>query len=85
MKVSIKNMVCNRCITAVYSEFEKLNIMPLHVGLGEVELKEELSSQQVSQLQKDLNHLDLNYLRTAGKLIEKIKTYIIQQIHYKDE
>ena len=78
-------MVCNRCIIAVSSEFEKLGIMPLHISLGEVELKDELSPQQVSQLRKNLNHLGFELLTDKKKkLVEKIKNYIIQQVHYNE-
>jgi AraC-like DNA-binding protein len=85
MMMYIKNMVCNRCITAVSAEIEKLNIMPLHISLGEVELKDELSSQQISQLQINLNHLGFELLTDGRKkLIEKIKNYIIQHVHYNE-
>src|SRR5687768_1032117 len=85
MKINIKNMVCNRCITAVRSEFEKLNITPLHVSLGEVEVKDELTSQQSSQLQKNLNHLGFELLTDSRrKLIEEIKNYIIRHVHYNE-
>ena len=78
-------MVCNRCITAVRTEFENLDIIPLHVSLGEVELKDELPPQKISQLQKNLNYLGFELLTDSRKkLIEKIKNYIIQQVHYNE-
>ena len=42
MKVSIKNMVCNRCIMVVTSVFEKHDAKPIHVELGEAETKDEI-------------------------------------------
>ena len=70
-------MVCNRCINAVGEEFKKINIMPLHIDLGEIELKEELSSQQNSEIQKSLNQLGFELLTDSRKkLIEKIKTLL---------
>ena len=78
-------MVCNRCITAVRTDFENLHIMPLHVGLGEVELKDDLPPQQISQLQENLNHLGFELLTDSRKkLIEKIKNYIIRHVHYNE-
>ena len=78
-------MVCNRCITAVRTEFEKLNINPLYVSLGEVDIKDELSSSQISQLQKNLSRLGFELLTDSRKkLIEKIKNYIIQHVHYNE-
>ncbi len=78
-------MVCNRCINAVGEEFKKLNIMPLHIDLGELELIEELSSQQNSEIQKSLNQLGFELLTDSRKkLIEKIKNFIIQQVHYNE-
>src|SRR5687767_1401566 len=85
MKIYIKNMVCNRCISAVRTEFEKLGIVPLRVELGEVELKDELSPQQISQLQKNLNNPGFELLTdNRKKLIEKIKNHIIQHVHYNE-
>ena len=76
-------MVCNRCITAVRTEFENLNIKPLYVSLGEVDIKDELSSPQISQLQKNLSNLGFELLTDSRKkLIEKIKNFIIQHVHY---
>jgi AraC family transcriptional regulator len=41
MKLTIKNMVCPRCITSVEQLLEKNNLQAKYVRLGEVELKKE--------------------------------------------
>jgi AraC-like DNA-binding protein len=87
MVLFIKNMVCERCKMVVKSELVKLNLHPLNVALGEVTLQEQ-------ELTKEQRHKVSESLRSAGfeliddkksKLIEQIKTFIIDTIHHKDE
>ncbi len=81
MKVYIKNMVCNRCITAVKQEFEKLKLDPLHVGMGEVEVKSPLTSGQKIDLNQNLKLLGFELLDDQKqKQIEKIKNLLIERV-----
>jgi AraC family transcriptional regulator len=81
MKYYVKNMVCNRCILVVKQELVKMNLQPLHVGMGEVELKEPLKETQKEQLDQKLKALGFELLDDKKqKLIEKIKTLIIQKV-----
>lgn len=74
-------MVCNRCITAVKAEFEKMNVQPLHVALGEVELKRPLTAKQQQKVTEKLNSLGFELLDDQKqKRIEKIKSLLIQQV-----
>jgi len=57
MHFYIKNMVCNRCKTAVQNEFEKIGVHPIAVELGEVETSEEITQQQLSELKNSLKHI----------------------------
>ena len=83
MTVYIRNMVCNRCIMAVQSELQKLNIEYNKLILGEVELRGELTGLQRKELEKNLAALGFELLDDAKQqLIEKIKTTVIQHIHY---
>jgi len=78
----IKNMVCNRCITAVQQLVEESGYHPEKVTLGEVLLKEDLSSDQLTSLDKRL--MDLGFERIddrKGRLVEAIKNKVIEKIH----
>ncbi len=76
-------MVCNRCITAVKQEFEKLGITPVAVSLGVVTLTDFPDDKQLAQLKEGLVSLGFELLDDEKKkLIEKIKNIIIEQVHY---
>lgn len=82
-RIYIKNMVCDRCKMVVKSEFEKLNITPLSVDLGEVVLREPLDESQKQQLAERLDSLGFSLIDDRKKrLIEQVKTLIIQLVHY---
>jgi AraC family transcriptional regulator len=81
MKMTVKNMVCNRCILVVKQEFEKAGITRLAVNLGEVELHKPLTEEEVVQISKQLTSLGFEILDDKNqKLIEKIKTILIEKI-----
>jgi AraC-like DNA-binding protein len=83
MHLYIRNMVCNRCIMAVKSELEKLGHDPLHVQLGEVELKEDISGEELKVFKNRLDELGFELIDDSkSKLIEKIKLIVIQLIHH---
>jgi len=82
-KLYIKNMVCDRCKMVVKSELEKLGISPLHVDLGEVTLDTPLSNKQKSELKSNLYPLGFELIDDKkSRLIEQIKTLIIELVHY---
>jgi len=86
MRLYVKNMVCNRCIMVVKNEFEKLGYAPLAVQLGEVEIKEELSSAQITEIDNRLKEFGFELIdNTKSRIIEKIKTSIVQLIHHSNE
>lgn len=86
MKLLIKNMVSLRCKLIVRSELEKLHLPYTQVELGEVELTEELSAQQVEELKSALLKFGLEVMEDKkSMLIEKIKNIIVEMIHYTDE
>lgn len=87
MKLYIKNMVCNRCILVVQNELLKIGIQPMHVALGEVELKEEyLDKKTLDQLDAALKLLGFERIDDRkARLIEKTKNIIIQIIHHSDQ
>jgi AraC family transcriptional regulator len=79
----IKNMVCNRCVTAVTDVFEKLGLTPEKVTLGEVVVAEDkLNADLLQKIDQEL--LSLGFERIddrKGRLVESIKNKVIAMIH----
>lgn len=85
MKLSIKNMVCCRCMVVVKQVFENMQIIPLYVQLGEVELEKELSTVQMNYLRNWLSEKGFELLDDRKlMLVEKVKNLIIEIIHRTD-
>ncbi|MEX1192462.1 MAG: AraC family transcriptional regulator [Brumimicrobium sp.] len=85
MKLYIKNMVCSRCKMVVKSELEKLGLHPLLVELGEVEIKENDIGKIKEDLLHSLQHLGFDLIDDKkSRTIEKIKNYIVDLVHYKN-
>ena len=84
MKVYIKNMVCDRCLMAVENELDNLNIKAKNVELGKVDLGEyDLSDDQLTSLSERLVKIGFEIIDDKkSKIIERIKTFIIEQVHY---
>ena len=79
-------MVCIRCKMVVKSELEKLGLHHITVDLGEVEIAEEISEKQRADLSIALKKYGLELMDDKKSiLIEKIKTIIIELVHYTDE
>jgi len=84
MHIYIKNMVCNRCITAVKSLLNELQLPCNSVQLGEVILEKELTAKQTVMLKDRLAQLGFELLDdNKKKIIEQIKKFIIEQVHYE--
>lgn len=79
-------MVSNRCKMAVKEELKKLGLHFIVVDLGEVEIMEELSSEQRGQLKIALHNSGLELMDDKkAMLIEKIKNVIIEMVHHTNE
>lgn len=87
MVLYIKNMVCNRCKTAVLHLLNEAGVQPLHIALGEVTVADSL-------LTDDVLHTISQSLLLAGfelidnrksRIIEKIKNLVIELVHRTDE
>lgn len=77
----IKNMVCNRCKTAVVNELKDLGVLPLEVNLGEVRLEREISDAEREQISKRLENLGFELFEDKkSRLVEQIKALIIELI-----
>lgn len=85
MEFHIKNMVCARCISAVSAELKKHNLQPLHIDLGAATVAEqEISKETQLALFSGLQTLGFELLDNAkSKVIEKIKSLIINKIHHQ--
>jgi AraC-like DNA-binding protein len=79
-------MVCIRCKMVVKSELEKLGLHYISVDLGEAEIKENISPEQLNKFSEGLKKSGLELMDDKKSiLVEKIKNIIIEQVHYTDE
>lgn len=82
----IKNMVCDRCITAVRLELEKLHIATESIVLGEVELSLPLETQLKLKLKDNLELIGFELLEDKkNQLVEKVKNIIVDLIHHRSK
>lgn len=86
MKVYVKNMVCPRCIMAVETILNSLQIDYKKVSLGEIELNGQLGTDDMIKLSHQLQFIGFEVIDDRKRqLIERIKNYIIQFIHHDKE
>ena len=79
-------MVCIRCKMVVKAELEKLGLHYSIVELGETEIMETITPEQRTQLDTALRKSGLELMDdNRSMLIEKIKSVIIELVHYTDE
>ena len=86
MKLHIKYMMSNRCKELVKEELKKLGLHFIIVDLGEVDVMETLSMEQIELLKKALlaSGLELMDDRKAT-MIDRIKSSIIEMVYESDE
>ncbi|SHH90484.1 AraC-type DNA-binding protein [Chryseolinea serpens] len=86
MKLYIKYMVSLRCKMIVKEALEKLGLHDTALDLGLVEILEEITPEQRQRLKETLGRSGLELLDDKKSiLIDKIKTVIIEMIHYSEE
>ncbi len=86
MKLYIKYMVSLRCKMLVKEELEKLGIECVSVDLGVVEIQDGITDEQLETFAKNLEKAGLELLENEKNiLVEKIKSVIVEMIHYEDE
>lgn len=79
-------MVSNRCKIIVKQELKSLGLHFIVVGLGEVEIMEEITSEQRHLLKTALLSSGLELMEDKKAiLIEKIKSVVVEMVHYADE
>lgn len=86
MKLYIKYMVSIRCKMLVKTELDNLGLKYGTIDLGEVEIKEQISDDQIKQLKTSLLRSGLELMDDKRAiLIEKIKNVIIEMVHCTEE
>jgi len=79
-------MVCIRCKMVVKSELDKLGLHHTRVELGEAEIMEDISAEQMRKLNIALKKTGLELMDDNKTImVEKIKTIIIELIHYNED
>ncbi|WP_319478864.1 AraC family transcriptional regulator [uncultured Draconibacterium sp.] len=86
MKLYIKNMVCIRCQMVVKAELEKLGLRYVYVKIGEANIIGDVQLEQLEQLKVDLKKAGLLLMdNKKSVLVEKIKSAIIELVHYTED
>ncbi len=86
MKLYIKNMVCIRCKMVVKAELKKLGVHYVAVDLGEADIKDDISEQQLAELDIALRKSGLELMDDKKSLlVERIKMVIIELVHYTED
>ncbi|MFV0531397.1 MAG: helix-turn-helix domain-containing protein [Flavobacteriales bacterium] len=84
IELSVKNMVCNRCIKVIREELMRNKIDFVRVDLGKIELDKELSEKQKENLLQILEKEGFELLEDKNQQrINFIKNYVIEQIHQR--
>ncbi len=80
--IYIKNMVCNRCIMVVKTEFEKLGVEIRNISLGEVITVRPLENLPMKEINEVLVKNGFEIIEDQkAQIVEKIKNYIIKIIY----
>lgn len=83
--IFIKNMVCNRCILVISQILKKLNYTPLKIELGKAIVQEPLESGDREAIRHALEEYGFELIDDKRlHLIEKIRTAVIELVHYED-
>lgn len=86
MKLYIKYMVSLRCKMIVKDALETMGLRYSSLDLGVVETLEDLTPEQLLKFKEKLSHAGLQLLDDKRSiLIDRIKTVIIEMIHYSEE
>jgi YesN/AraC family two-component response regulator len=79
-------MVCSRCKMVVSAELEKNGLSPKTVDLGEVEIEEELTKEQLHKLGPSFKKLGFELIdNKKSRIIEKIKNEIVKLVHHSND
>ena len=77
-QLSIKNMVCPRCVMAVTSVLQSLGYNVAQVNIGNATVTDDLTASQLDTLDAHLRKIGFELLRNEDDaLVERIKTAVI--------
>jgi AraC-like DNA-binding protein len=76
-------MVCDRCILVIKNVMHELNLQPVSVIMGEVDLDDhELNEEELIQIKQAIEPLGFELVSNKKQaLIEQIKTMLIKLVH----
>ena len=81
-KLLIKNMVCQRCVLTVENILNDLKIPYHQVVLGEVDLAQKLSENELKEIGGQLNKVGFELIeKRVNKIIEDIKRAVIEYLN----
>lgn len=81
----VKNMVCDRCISAVQKIFEESDISVKSVKLGEVVTGASLTKAQHQRLSQSLSTAGFELLESReSKIVNRIKSLIVEKVHHNE-
>lgn len=86
MILKIRNMVTSRCKTFVENELNKLGLFDITVELGEVELRENISTEKLQLLNTSLKNAGLEIIEDKTiHLIKEIKAAVYDLVNHFDD
>jgi AraC-like DNA-binding protein len=86
MLLTIKNMVCDRCILVVEQQLQHQGLEVKNIALGEVEVSPDPSEEKLTEISAALKVLGFELIdRDKDKLVERIRNIIIEVIHHSNE
>lgn len=79
-------MVCIRCQMVVKAELEKLGLQYAYVRIGEANILGDVKQEQLERLKIDLKKAGLLLMDNKKSiLVEKIKSAIVELVHYTED
>ncbi|NML41031.1 helix-turn-helix transcriptional regulator [Chitinophaga sp. G-6-1-13] len=85
-KVSVKNMVCNRCVIVVTQQVKKLNLGLQKVTLGELIFEHNITAKQKEQVRNTLMSFGFEVIDDEKtRITERIKHIIIDLVHHQEK
>lgn len=81
--ITVKNMVCDRCIKVVKDELTKNNIVFENVTLGKIHFTKNVSVNEMIKLKTILEKEGFKIIKEFNfQIVSQIKTIIIEHIYY---
>lgn len=86
MEISIKNMVCNRCIMVVRQIFNDAGVSDAKVQMGRVSFNSEITGEQLDKISQNLNSVGFEIINShTVQLVEQIKAFAINYVYKNDD